>query len=48
VLLVRVTDDGAGTAVLDGTVHAGPRRGSGWEVVATIPVVGRDGIPSGS
>jgi signal transduction histidine kinase len=70
VLLVRVTDDGAGAAaaedpaesvggngivgmrerveVLDGTVHAGPRRGHGWEVVATIPVVGRDGIPSGS
>ncbi|MFK5646060.1 sensor histidine kinase [Ornithinimicrobium sp. LYQ121] len=43
--------------VLGGTVHAGPRDASGrggtgaparrgWEVVATIPVVGRDGIPS--
>ncbi|GAA1185499.1 sensor histidine kinase [Ornithinimicrobium humiphilum] len=32
--------------VLDGTVHAGPRARGGWEVVATIPVGPRDGIPS--
>lgn len=32
--------------VLDGTVHAGPRARGGWEVVATLPTGGRDGIPS--